>query len=224
MKEWDKSIQDIILRIDENINKQNDASLTLKDLSKYLGYSEFYVSRKFKKISSMSLRDYLRYRKLAFALKDVRDTNQSLLSIAVKYGFSSHEAFTRAFKSAYDKTPSEYRNNHTCVVLRTIIKPFDCYLLETKEQNMVSEANDIKVYFVTIPAHKFLHIRNYESNGPFDFEKENALVEAKIEKAMKDFDYKSSGYELDLTQGRVFYFYHDTKRFWKYIRLVKKVK
>lgn len=41
MKEWDKSIQDIILRIDENINKQNDASLTLKDLSKYLGYSEF---------------------------------------------------------------------------------------------------------------------------------------------------------------------------------------
>lgn len=38
MKEWDKSIQDIILRIDENINKQSDASLTLKDLSKYLGY------------------------------------------------------------------------------------------------------------------------------------------------------------------------------------------
>ena len=323
MKEWDKSIQDIILRIDENINIQNDASLTLKDLSKYLGYSEFYVSRKFKKISGMSLRDYLRYRKLAFALKDVRDTNQSLLSIAVKYGFSSHEAFTRAFKNAYDKTPSEYRNNPTCVVLRTIIRPFDCYLLETKEKSMVREANDIKVYFVTIPAHKFLHIRNYESigycdfwnkqskikgqdcaticglldsikgklddiggneidassgqimafinepngricswgiplaeaygvrlplnydgdipsqmqmmvvpegeyivfeHGPFDFEKENALVEAKIEKAMKDFDYKGSGYELDLTKGRVFYFYHDTKRFWKYIRPVKKVK
>lgn len=323
MKEWDKSIQDIILRIDENINKQNDASLTLKDLSKYLGYSEFYVSRKFKKISGMSLRDYLRYRKLAFALKDVRDANQNLLSIAVKYGFSSHEAFTRAFKSVYDETPSEYRNNPTCVVLRTIIKPFDCYLLETKETSMVSEANDIKVYFATIPAHKFLHIRNYESigycdfwnkqskikgqdcvticglldsikgklddigsnesdassgqimalinepngricswgiplaevygvrlplnydgdipyqmqmkvvpegeyivfeHGPFNFEKENALVEAKIEKAMKDFDYKSSGYELDLTQGRVFYFYHDTKRFWKYIRQVKKVK
>lgn len=59
---------------------------------------------------------------------------------------------------------------------------------------------------------------------PFNFEKENALVEAKIEKAMKDFDYKSSGYELDLTKGRVFYFYHDTKRFWKYIRPIKKVK
>lgn len=32
-----------------------------------LGYSEFYVSRKFKEISGMQLRDYLRDRKLAHA-------------------------------------------------------------------------------------------------------------------------------------------------------------
>ena len=30
---------------------------------------------------------------------------------------------------------------------------------------MENTANDVKVYFVTIPAHKYLHIRNYESNG-----------------------------------------------------------
>lgn len=28
---------------------------------------------------------------------------------------------------------------------------------------------EIKTYFVTIPAHKFLHIRNYESIGYYDF-------------------------------------------------------
>lgn len=39
---------------------------------------------------------------------------------------------------------------------------------------------------------------------------------------MKDFDYAASGYELDTSQGRVF-FYHDCKRFWKYIRPVRKV-
>ena len=59
-------------------------------------------------------------------------------------------------------------------------------------------------------------------HGPFDFETENAAVEAKIEKAMRDFDYASSGYELDMTEGRIFYFYHDTSRFWKYVRPVKK--
>lgn len=28
---------------------------------------------------------------------------------------------------------------------------------------------DIKIYFTTLPAHKFLHIKNYESKGYFDF-------------------------------------------------------
>ena len=45
-----------------------------------------------------------------------------------------------------------------------------------------------------------------------------------IEKAMKEFDYAKSGYELDTAPGRVFYFYHDCKRFWKYVRPVKKSK
>lgn len=34
---------------------------------------------------------------------------------------------------------------------------------------MSDAENDVKVYFVTIPAHKYLHIRNYESNGYWDF-------------------------------------------------------
>ena len=61
-------------------------------------------------------------------------------------------------------------------------------------------------------------------HGPFDFETENAAVEEKIEKAMREFDYPQSGYELDTSQGRVFYFYHDCSRFWKYVRPVRKIK
>lgn len=323
MYEWHKNVQDIVCEIDKCIKSQNDEALTLDCLSQKLGYSQFYVSRKFREISGMQLRDYMRYRKLAFALKDVRDTTTGLLDIALKYGFTSHEAFTRAFKEAYGLTPSEYRHNPVPLVLRTVIKPFDCYLLEIGGTGMENNNECVKTYFVTIPAHKFLHIRNYESigyfdfwqkqsqipgqdceticglldsikgklddvgsdesdsgsgqvmafineptgricswgiplaeaygvrlpmdydgeippqmqimdvpegeyivfeHGPFDFEKESAAVEAKIEKAMKDFDYPSSGYELDTTPGRVFYFYHDCKRFWKYIRPVKKIK
>ena len=60
-------------------------------------------------------------------------------------------------------------------------------------------------------------------HGPFDFEKENCLVEEKIEMAMKTFDYAASGYCLDTAPGRIFYFYHDPERFWKYVRPVKKL-
>lgn len=61
-------------------------------------------------------------------------------------------------------------------------------------------------------------------HGPFDYEQENRSVEEKIEKAMTDFDFSGTGYRFDTTTpGRVFYFYHDPARFWKYIRPVRKV-
>ena len=60
-------------------------------------------------------------------------------------------------------------------------------------------------------------------HGPFDFAAENGSVEEKIETAMKAYDYAASGCCLDTTPGRIFYFYHDPKRFWKYIRQVRKV-
>ena len=42
------------------------------------------------------------------------------------------EAFSRSFKEAYGITPSEYRCNPVPIVLRTIIKPFDCYLISIR--------------------------------------------------------------------------------------------
>lgn len=319
---WCRSIQELVFEIDRCIKSGENDSLTLSRLSGWLGYSEFYVSRKFREISGMSLREYLRGRRLAFALKDVRDTDLGLLSIALSHGFSSHEAFTRAFRSAYGITPSAYRKNPVPVILRTVIRPFDCYLLGANGGiGMAKTTDSVKIYFITIPAHKFLHIRNYESigyfdfwekqsripgqdceticglldsikgklddcggsendsaagqvmafineptgricswgiplaeaygvrlpadysgeippqmqimdvpegeyivfeHGPFDFETENAQVEAEIEQAMKDFNYKSSGYDLDTETGRVFYFFHDCKRFFKYIRPIRK--
>lgn len=320
MAQWYRNIQDIITIIDACIRAQQDEALTLRALAQKLGYSEYYTSRKFRELSGMTLRDYLRLRRLAFALRDVRDTDASILDIAVKYGFSSNEAFTHAFKKAYGVSPSAYRTAPGPVVLRTILRPFDCYL--TEGAGSLSETQNegaVKTYFVHIPAHKFLHIRNYESigyqdfwqrqsdipgqdretvctllasipgklddaggknnnagsgqlmawineltgricswgiplaeaygvrlpadyagpapaqmqlmdvpageylvfeHGPFDFETQSAAVEAKIEQAMRDFDYAASGYRLDLTPGRVFYFYHDCARFFKYVRPV----
>ncbi len=322
MEQWYKAVQHIIDEVDLCIKSKNDEALTLRTLSKKLGYSEFYFSRMFRTISGMKLRDYLRFRRLAFALKEIRDTGKGVLEIAIDYGFSSNEAFTRAFKEAYGVTPSEYRKAPVPVILRTCIKPFDCYLLGIGGTGMASTTEDVKVYFVSIPAHKFLHIRNYESigywdfwqkqaaipdqdceticglldsipdklddmggseansgsgqimayineptgricswgiplaecygvrlpidyagpvpeqmmlmdvpegeyivfeHGPFDFETQNQSVEAKIEAAMKDFDYAAAGYALDTTPGRVFYFYHDCTRYWKYIRPVQKL-
>ena len=169
MYEWQKTVQLIVNEIDECIRHHDNEALTLDILSRKLGYSEFHVSRKFKEISGMQFKDYLRLRRLAFALKEVRDENRSFIDIALDYGFSSHEAFTRAFKAAYSVTPGEYRKNPRPLVLRTKINLFDRYFLGIGEIGMIKSTDEIKIYFVTIPAHKFLHIKNYESIGYWDF-------------------------------------------------------
>lgn len=92
MYDWHKQIQVVIKEIDDCIKNKNDDILTLSFLANKLGYSEFYVSRKFKEISGMNLRDYMGQRSLSFALKEVSDTTRGLIDIAFDYGFSSHEA------------------------------------------------------------------------------------------------------------------------------------
>ena len=176
MYEWNERIQIVIDEIDKCIMRHDDEDLTLRCLSRKLGYSEFYVTRKFKEISGMQFKDYLRKRRLAFALKELRDSKKSILNIAFDYGFSSHEAFTRAFKTTYGITPSMYRKKSVSIVRRTKIIPFDRYFLGIGEIGMKKSTEEVQIYFVTIPAHKFLHIKNYESNGYWDFwQKQNAI-------------------------------------------------
>ena len=176
MYEWHRQIQTVVDEIDQCIKHRDDEALTLRFLSRKLGYSKFHTTRKFKEISGMQFRDYLRLRRLAFALIDVRDTQKSFLDIAVDYGFSSHEAFTRSFKMTYGITPNDYRKRPVPVVLRTKINTLDRYIVGIGEINMVESTKEIKVYFVTIPAHKFLYIKNYESNGYFDFWDKQAAI------------------------------------------------
>lgn len=176
MYEWHKQIKLFIDEIDGCIQRHDDKALTLRALSQKLGYSEFHTTRKFKEISGMQFRDYLRQRKLAFALKEVRDGEKRMLEIAFDYGFSSHEAFTRAFKGLYGVAPSAYRKRPKPVVLRTKINPFDRYFFGFGEIGMVKSVDGIQIYFVTIPAHKFLHVRNKESNGYWDFWQKQSLI------------------------------------------------
>ncbi len=109
MYEWQRQIQTIVMRSTECIKNYNDEALNTVLSFPKAGLLKFYTTRKFKEISGIPFRDYLRLRKLAFALKEVRDSGKSILDIAFDYGFSSHEAFTRAFKRTYGVTPSEYR-------------------------------------------------------------------------------------------------------------------
>lgn len=82
---------------------------TLNDMSDYVGYSSFYCSSKFHEVVGMSFKSYVRKRKLSLAANELIHKDYRIIDIAVKYGFSSNEAFTRAFKNEYGCSPSVFR-------------------------------------------------------------------------------------------------------------------
>lgn len=55
--------------------------------------------------------EYIKLRRVAKASEALLDKNKRILDIALDLGFSSHEIFTRTFKSTYGLTPEEYRAN-----------------------------------------------------------------------------------------------------------------
>ncbi|MFV0401958.1 MAG: helix-turn-helix transcriptional regulator [Oscillospiraceae bacterium] len=182
MNVWYRQLQQMTDAIEEAIREGGDDRLTLEYLATTLGYSPFHTTRMFRSLTGVSLREYLGQRRLAFALIRVRDTAEPLLDIALEYGFSSHEAFSRAFKRAYGVSPGLFRKNPVPVVLRTKLNPLDSYILGLQESDAQSERSsktmkeEIKIYNIRIPAHKFLHIKNYESDGYFDFwQKQDAI-------------------------------------------------
>lgn len=74
--------------------------------------SSWQFQRIFRAYVGDSIGNYVRTRRLAKAALDIStnsDSEARLIDVAVKYQFSSHEAFTRAFKAEFGLPPNEIK-------------------------------------------------------------------------------------------------------------------
>lgn len=99
------TIESMVSWVEENLEE----CPTLEQMSDFVGYSPCYCSAKFHEYVGISFKDYILKRKLSLAAVALQKTNYRIIDIAIQYGFSSHEAFTRAFARAYGYTPFQYR-------------------------------------------------------------------------------------------------------------------
>lgn len=95
--------------------------ITTEELAEAANLSLFYYQRLFKRLIKKSVGEYIKLRRLARALEDLKHPEQRILDAAVNYGFSSHANFTRAFKETYGITPEDYRRDRP--MLNTFEKP-----------------------------------------------------------------------------------------------------
>jgi AraC family transcriptional regulator len=107
MSYYYKSILKAVEYIEENIS--ND--IELSQVIKFTGFSQFHFMRIFKSIAGYTVTDYIRRRRLTKAAGHLLNTDMKIIDIAVLNGYSSQEAFSRAFKEMFNVTPNYYRTN-----------------------------------------------------------------------------------------------------------------
>ncbi len=106
MHAWE-AIQKTLNHIEEHICEE----IEIEELAEIAALSLFYYQRLFARLVKKPVREYIKLRRLARACNVLRNKQNRILDVALDYGFSGHETFTRAFKDTYGITPAQYRNN-----------------------------------------------------------------------------------------------------------------
>ncbi|NMA66375.1 MAG: AraC family transcriptional regulator, partial [Clostridiaceae bacterium] len=102
------SMNNAIAYIEENLTENIDYS----EISKIAYCSEYHFKRMFSFLSGISLSEYIRRRRLTLAAIDLKDKDLRIIDVAVKYGYNSADAFSRAFYNIHGILPSEAKSEN----------------------------------------------------------------------------------------------------------------
>nr|WP_243259446.1 AraC family transcriptional regulator [Eubacterium sp. 1001713B170207_170306_E7] len=78
-------------------------------MARVSGYSVYHLIRIFAAATGETLGSYMKKRQLAGAAETLLNSRKRVLDIALESGFSSSEAFSRAFKAVYGLSPHTFR-------------------------------------------------------------------------------------------------------------------
>ena len=102
---------DFILTIMNYISENLTESISLEEISDYLGYERHYFSSLFHKSFSMNFRQFVNLFRFEKACNLLIEDELSITEICNECGFGSISSFNRIFKEMSGKTPKEYRSN-----------------------------------------------------------------------------------------------------------------
>ncbi|MCH4889244.1 helix-turn-helix transcriptional regulator [Acidaminobacter sp. JC074] len=98
-----------ILVINEYIEEHISESISIEELADLVSLGKFHFLNEFKKSTGMTPYQYLIDFKIEKAKKELVETNDTLVNIALSLGFSDSSHFTRTFKKHTHQTPKQYR-------------------------------------------------------------------------------------------------------------------
>ena len=98
-------IQKCVDYIEMNLDKK----IVAEDLAVLVGYTEYYLTHKFKEETGLSVTNYVKFAKMERAKVLLKSTPLSVREISEQLGFATRNYFSAVFQQVTGKTPMEFR-------------------------------------------------------------------------------------------------------------------
>ena len=89
-----------------------DKRIQISDLAALTGYTEYYLTEKFKKETGTPLFLYIRYAKIERAKVLLESTDLSVKELSERLAFNTVNYFIQCFRDTTGYTPAQYRKKH----------------------------------------------------------------------------------------------------------------
>ncbi|MBW5447571.1 helix-turn-helix domain-containing protein [Cohnella sp. CFH 77786] len=107
--DWVNRMNAAIHYIEDHLTEEIDYA----ELARLAGCSVYHFQRMFSFMTDISLSEYIRRRRLTLAAFELQNGAVKVVDLAMKCGYDSPEAFTRAFHGLHGATPTAARNAGT---------------------------------------------------------------------------------------------------------------
>ena len=146
--------------------------ITLSQLAKAAGYSQWHSEKIFKDLVGKTPFDYIRSLRLSKAAVILRDSKPKIIDVAFDFVFDSHEGFTKAFSKQFGMSPKNYAKKTPPIPLFIPYRASDYRHTNYKGARPMPGNKNLKAVFVQVverPARKVLLKRGIKAEGYFEY-------------------------------------------------------
>lgn len=131
-----------ITYIEENLENE----INYKYIGKIVGVNPFILQRIFMFMTGTTLTDYIKKRRLSRAYEDLKNSEDKIIDIALRYRYTSAASFDRAFKSTFGITPKECRKSKSRIQIIPVYHFDEPHPREYELSYEILDVEDIHLY------------------------------------------------------------------------------
>lgn len=148
--EWIERLNQTINYIEEHLAEE----IKYNDLAEIACCSTYHFQRMFTYMAGISLSEYIRRRRMSLAALDLQQSDEKIIDIGLKYGYTSPTAFNRAFQVIHGVSPSQAKKEGIVIKSYPPIS-FKITIKGVEEMNYrIEEKEEFRIVGVSQPLSK----------------------------------------------------------------------